>query len=48
VNPASVDKIETLITYNSDSKADVKLYLLYAETKERVTSIKEEKLVDMT
>jgi hypothetical protein len=45
-NPAIVEKVETLITYQSDTGADVKLYLLNAENRDRVSSIKEQQLVD--
>ena len=45
-NPGAVEKIDTLITYQVDSTADVKLFLLYADTKERVPSVHESKLVD--
>lgn len=45
-NPGSIEKIEVLITYTSDKGADVKLFLLNADSKDRVCSISEAKLVD--
>jgi hypothetical protein len=42
VNPAIVDQIDTLITYKNDNGADVKLYLVRAESKDRVTTIKDD------
>jgi hypothetical protein len=45
-NPALIEKVETLITYKSDSEADVKLFLVHADTKDRLCSISESKLVD--
>lgn len=41
-----IDKVETLITYKSDSEADVKLFLVHADSKDRLCSIPESKLVD--
>jgi hypothetical protein len=45
-NPGAVEKFETLITYQSDNKADVKLFLVNAENRERVCNISEKTLVD--
>ena len=45
-NPALVSTMETLITFQSDTNADVKLFLVRADTRDRVTSIKENQLVD--
>jgi hypothetical protein len=35
-----------LITYTSEKGADVKLFLLNADSKERVNNVSEDKLVD--
>lgn len=45
-NPGAVEKIDTLITYQSDNVADVKLFLLLADTKDRVANVSDAKLID--
>jgi hypothetical protein len=45
-NPGAVEKFETLVTYQSDSGADVKLFLMNAENRERVCNVSEKTLVD--
>ena len=46
LNPAGIEKFETLITYQSDTNADVKLFLAIAENRDRVSNISEKTLVD--
>ena len=45
-NPGQIEKFEVLITYTSEKGADVKLFLLNADSKERVNNVSEDKLVD--
>jgi hypothetical protein len=47
INPGNVTQIETLVTFQSSANSDVKLYLINADTKERVPTIQEKNLVDV-
>ena len=47
INPGNVTQIETIVTFQSSANSDVKLYLINADTKERVPTIQEKNLVDV-
>jgi len=46
VNPGAVQHVETLLTFESDQGSDVKMFLCYGQSNQRVVKIGDESLVD--